>query len=108
MEERCCFDSNFENDSCNNLIFSWSFIAILFMYLCSIKLDEIYLRIETKASIISTLICAAKLFFNRPDNIMMPCSVNAYGRYFVCLPLKLLLSFKVTFCDLKDNLATSS
>ena len=66
-------------------------------------LDRRYWRIRTKARIILIFTSTAVLDLRTLDNITIPYSVNANGRYLMLYPCPV---FKVAICDLE--IATSS
>ena len=49
---------------------------------------------------ISMLTAMALGLWSTDDSIATPCSVNANGGYFLCVPWRV---FKITICDLKDR-----
>ena len=61
-------------------------------------LDRRYWRIRTKARIILMFTSIAVLDLRTLDNITMPYSVNANGRYLILYPCPV---FKVAICDLE-------
>jgi len=67
------------------------------MSLCANSISRSF----TKTSIILMLISIALLLFNTLESIKIPCSVKAYGRYFVCAPC-----LKVANCDLKISFSS--